>query len=261
MEALVTALIGVLGLAIGSFLNVVIYRVPRDESILFPASHCPMCGTTIRMRHNVPVLSWLLLKGKCAYCNESISVRYPLVEAGTGVLFVALTLYFGISIQLPAYLYLASVGVAVALIDVDMRRMPDAIVLPSYVVSLLLLLPAGAVEANWWRSERALIGMAAMLAIYFTIALAYPTFVPFGDVKVAGLVGLYLGWLSWAAIALGVLLSFVLAAASGSVAVVAGRPARAASLPLSGCLVAASVISLFAAAPLSSWYASLLPHI
>jgi leader peptidase (prepilin peptidase)/N-methyltransferase len=261
MPALLVVLIGVLGLVIGSFLNVVIYRVPRDESIVFPASHCPTCRTTIKMRHNVPVVSWLLLKGKCAYCDARIGVRYPLVEAGTAALFVALALYFGMTIQLPAYLYLAAVGIAVALIDVDMRRMPDAIVLPSYIVSLLLLLPAGAVEANWWRSERALIGMTAMLAIYFTIALAYPTYVPFGDVKVAGLVGLYLGWLSWGAVAVGVLLSFALAAASGPLVALNGRPARTAALPLGGCLVAATVITLFAAAPLSSWYGSLLPHI
>jgi leader peptidase (prepilin peptidase)/N-methyltransferase len=253
--------IGVLGLVIGSFLNVVIYRVPRDESVVAPASHCPNCDTAIKARHNIPVLSWLLLKGKCAYCREPISVRYPLVEAGTAALFVAITLRFGPSLQLPAYLYLVAVGVTLAMIDFDMQRLPDTIVLPSYVVGLLLLMPAGAVSADWSHALRALAGMAAMLAIYFALAVAYPTMVSFGEVKVAGLVGLYLGWLSWPAIALGVLLGFAFAGLSGTALTVShrGAAARPVALPLGLCVIAASAVSLFAAAPLSHWYGSLLP--
>jgi leader peptidase (prepilin peptidase)/N-methyltransferase len=255
----IVAVIGLLGLLIGSFLNVVIYRVPRDESIMFPASHCPSCDEPIKAWHNVPVFSWLLLKGKCAYCHEQISARYPLVEAGTAALFVAITLQFGLSLQLPAYLYLAAVGITLALIDFDMRRLPDTIVLPSYVVSLLLLMPAGAVAADWSQSARALAGMAALLAIYFALALAYPKVISFGEVKVAGLAGLYLGWLSWAAVLVGVLLGFVLVACGGTAVTVTNRvSARPAAVPLGLCVIAASVIALFAAAPLTDWYGSLL---
>jgi leader peptidase (prepilin peptidase) / N-methyltransferase len=255
----VVALIGLLGLAIGSFLNVVIYRVPRDESILFPASHCPNCDTEIKPRHNVPVFSWLWLKGKCAYCREPISARYPLVEAGTATLFVAITLEFDLSLQLPAYLYLAAVGITLAMIDFDMRRLPDTIVLPSYVVSLLLLMPAGAVDADWTQSGRALAGMVALLTIYFALAVAYPTMISFGDVKVAGLAGLYLGWLSWSAVFLGVLLGFALAGFGGTAAIVTNRAStRPAAVPLGLCVITASVIALFAAAPLTAWYGSLL---
>src|SRR4029453_5316417 len=103
---------GVLGLAVGSFLNVVIYRVPRDESLVSPGSHCPNCGHAVRNQHNVPVLGWLLLRGRCADCATPISARYPLVEAGTGALFVAVAPKFGWSWELPAYLYLAAVSVA-----------------------------------------------------------------------------------------------------------------------------------------------------
>src|SRR5579884_4281109 len=101
----------VLGLAIGSFLNVVIWRVPRGESVVRPGSHCPSCDAEISPRDNVPVVSWLLLRGRCRHCGAAISRRYPLVELATGVLFVALALRIGAHPSLPAYLYLAAVGV------------------------------------------------------------------------------------------------------------------------------------------------------
>src|SRR3954467_1310274 len=133
---------GLLGLAIGSFLNVVIHRVPRDESLVRPRSQCPQCGAAIRNRHNVPVFGWLLLRGRCADCRTPISVRYPLVEAGTAALFVAVAAKFGLTWALPAYLYLAAVAIALALIDLDVMRLPNAIVLPSYAVAAALLVPA-----------------------------------------------------------------------------------------------------------------------
>lgn len=252
-------IVGILGLAVGSFLNVVIYRVPREESIMYPASHCPTCGTAIKARHNVPVLAWLMLRGRCAECREHISLRYPLVEAGTATLFVAITLRFGLSVQLPAYLYLAAVGIVLAMIDFDMNRLPDTIVLPSYVVALLLLMPAGAVTADWTRSARALAGMAALLGMYFALTIAYPRLTSLGDVKVAGLVGLYLGWLSWSAIMIGALLSFVIAAGGGSAMAATHRAPRAIAVPLGLSLITATVLSVFIAAPLATWYGSLLP--
>jgi leader peptidase (prepilin peptidase)/N-methyltransferase len=249
--------IGALGLAIGSFLNVVIYRVPRDESIVSPGSHCPKCNAPIKGRHNVPVLSWLVLRGRCACCRVRISARYPLVEAATGVLFVAVTMRLGLTLQLPAYLYLAAIGVALTMIDFDVRRLPDSIVLPSYVITILLLVPAGAGGSGWWPAGRALIGMTALLAVYFALALAYPHGLGFGDVKLAGLLGLYLGWLSWGAVLIGVFGGFVLAALSG-MAVVASR--RAPRVILFGpCLIAAAGLALFVAAPTAGLYGSLLP--
>ena len=111
LVAFAAVLTGLLGLAVGSFLNVVIYRVPRQESIVKPGSHCPRCNEPIKGRHNVPLLSYLVLRGRCHACRSRISPRYPLVEAGTAALFVAITLRFGLTPQLPAYLYLAAVGI------------------------------------------------------------------------------------------------------------------------------------------------------
>ncbi|WP_448629394.1 prepilin peptidase [Cellulomonas soli] len=137
--ALTALLLLPLGLAVGSFLNVVIWRVPQGMSVVRPPSACPRCEHPIRGRDNVPVLSWLLLRGRCRDCRAPISIRYPLVETATGILFVASGLFAGPTWVLPALLYLVSITVALVLIDIDTRRLPDTIVLPSYLVTLALL--------------------------------------------------------------------------------------------------------------------------
>jgi leader peptidase (prepilin peptidase) / N-methyltransferase len=251
------ALIGLLGLAIGSFLNVVVYRVPRDESLLFPSSRCPNCSAAIKARHNVPVVGWLMLRGRCASCKARISMRYPIVEGGTAVLFVAITLRFGLSAQLPAYLYLSAIGVTLALIDFDVRRLPDSIVLPSYVVSVLLLMPAGAVDADWSSAQRAMFAMGALLTVYFALAIAYPHGVEFSDVKLAGLLGLHLGWLSWSTVVIGGFGGFVIGGVGGTAALATRRIDRGV-IPFAPCMIAASVLAFFITVPISSWYTSML---
>ncbi|MGX7680782.1 prepilin peptidase [Jatrophihabitans sp. DSM 45814] len=130
-----------LGLAIGSFLNVVIHRVPVAASLSSPPSHCPSCDHSIRTRHNVPVLGWLVLRGRCADCSVPISVRYPLVELGCGALFICVTVRLAALHQLaalPAFLYFTAAAIALALIDIDWHRLPNTIVLPSYPILALL---------------------------------------------------------------------------------------------------------------------------
>src|SRR6476659_5828930 len=134
--------IAILGLLVGSFLNVVIHRVPANESLSRPPSHCPACGHRIRNRHNIPVVGWLVLRGRCADCGVGISARYPLVELLTAVLFVAVTLRIIELDQLaalPAVLYFTAMGISLAVIDLDVGRLPNAIVYPSYVVLAFLL--------------------------------------------------------------------------------------------------------------------------
>ena len=250
--------IGVLGLLIGSFLNVVIYRVPREESILFPGSHCPNCEAPVRARHNVPVLGWLMLRGRCASCSEAISARYPLVEVGTAALFVAITIRFGLSAQLPAYLYLSAIGVTLAMIDFDVRRLPDSIVLPSYVVSVLLLMPAGAVSGDWWVATRSLLGMAALWTIYLVIALAYPNGMGFGDVKLAGVLGLYLGWLGWGALLVGGFGAFLIGGVGGGALIATGRASRTTAIPFAPCMIASAVLAVLVAVPIGHAYAAMV---
>src|SRR5262249_20268017 len=150
-----------LGLAIGSFLNVVIYRVPVGRSIMRPPSSCPQCRSSIRTRHNLPVVGWLMLRGRCADCSARISPRYPMIEALTGVAFVAVTIRLATLHQLallPALLYFTSIGVALSMIDIDWHRLPNAIVLPSYPIVGLLLVGASLAQSDASALVRALVG-------------------------------------------------------------------------------------------------------
>jgi leader peptidase (prepilin peptidase)/N-methyltransferase len=252
--------IGVLGLVIGSFLNVVIYRVPRDESIVRPGSHCPSCNAPVRGIHNIPVVGWLMLRGRCAKCTERISVRYPIVEATTAALFVAVTVHFGFSALLPAYLYFAAIGIALAAIDFDVQRLPDAIVLPSYVIGVVLLMPAGAVDDDWHAAARGLIAMTGLFALYFALALAYPGGMGFGDVKLAGLLGLYLGWVSWGSVVVATFGAFLLGGIAGGVLIAARRANHKSAIPFGPFMLAGAFVALFFAGTATDWYGQLLNH-
>ena len=247
---------GLLGLAVGSFLNVVIHRLPRDESLVRPGSHCPHCGSVVRNRHNVPVLGWLLLRGRCADCAAPISIRYPLVEAGTAALFVAVAAKFGLSPALPAYLYLAAIAVALALIDLDVMRLPDAIVLPSYLVAGALLGAAAVLGDDLAAIVRGVLAAAVLWVFYQLLALLGG--MGRGDVKLAPLLGLYLGWLGWSAVAVGAFAAFLIGGLVG-VALMATKLAnRKTRIPFGPYMLAGAFLAVFAAAPIADWYSSLL---
>ena len=243
------------GLAIGSFLNVVIYRVPAGESIVRPPSKCPNCGHEIRNRHNIPVLGWLMLRGKCYDCGNPISPRYPLVEAATGALFAVVTLDAGkLHWALPAYLYLAAAGIALAMIDFDHKRLPDKIVLPSYPVVAVLLTIGAAVNHNWSALERAAIGGAALYAFYFAVIFVYPAGMGFGDVKLAGILGALLAYISWGTLVVGAFGGFLLGAVVGAIILVAHRGDRKTQIPFGPFMIAATLAAIFVGAPIAHWY-------
>ncbi|MEV6492470.1 prepilin peptidase, partial [Actinoplanes sp. NPDC051633] len=251
-QPMLFGIVGLLGLAVGSFLNVVIHRVPRDESLVTPGSHCPACGSAVRNRHNIPVLGWLLLRGRCADCRAPISARYPLVEAGTAALFVAVAARFGLSWELPAYLYLAAIAIALAAIDLDVFRLPDAIVKPSYAVALALLISAAYLGDNWWAVARGLIAAATMWLFFRVVAIFGP--MGGGDIKLAPLLGFYLGWLGWGAVAIGAFAGFLLGGLAG-VLLMAVRLARFKSkIPFGPYMLAGAFVAVFAAAPIADWY-------
>jgi leader peptidase (prepilin peptidase) / N-methyltransferase len=250
-------IIGLLGLAIGSFLNVVIWRVPRGESVAHPPSHCPTCDAAISHRDNIPVVSWLLLRGHCRSCASPISVRYPLVEAATGALFVAFGIRFGIHAVLPAYLYIAAVGIALAMIDIDLLRLPDILTLPSYPVAIALLGVAAWVDDAPHAFVRALLGMAALAAFYGLVWLLYPAGMGLGDVKLAGVVGLYLAWLGWGPLFVGAFAAFLVGAVV-SVAIVSrsggGRKTR---VPFGPFMLVGLLIGIYAGHSLAHAYTHL----
>ena len=246
-----------LGLAVGSFLNVVIHRVPRGESVVRPPSRCPACGAGIAARHNVPVLGWLVLRGRCAGCGTRISVRYPLVELGTAVLFAALALRLDWP-DLPAFLYFGAIGIALAAIDLDCRRLPNAIVLPSYPVLAVLLAGSAWWQHDWWSLGRAVLGGVALFAFYLLLALAYPAGMGFGDVRLAGILGGVLAYLSWPALLIGAFAGFVLGAVTGVVILAARKGDRKTAVPFGPFMIAGALLAVFAADPLVRAYDQLL---
>lgn len=258
MTALTAVFSGLFGLLIGSFLNVVIWRVPRGESVVRPPSHCPSCDHEIRPRDNVPVLSWLLLRGRCRHCGARISARYPFVELGTGLLFAGVALSIGPHADLPAFLYLAAVGVALAMIDFDVKRLPDALTLPSYPVGIVLLGAAAAAGAGWWALERALIGMAVLYAFYFLLAVISPRGMGFGDVKLSGVLGLYLGWVGWGALAVGAFAAFAIGGLTSVALVLFAGAGRKTKIPFGPFMIAGAFLGIFAGEGLAHAYNSLL---
>ena len=177
-----------LGLLIGSFLNVVAYRLPRGESLLWPASHCPGCEQPIKPYDNVPVLSWLLLRGKCRNCATRISPRYPAIELLTAVAFAAVVFLNGVDKDLIWELPFAAMLIAVAGIDLEHRIIPNKVMLPSalYAVAVAIALRPDDL------AELAAAGAGAFL-FFLLAALAYPAGMGMGDVKLAGVMGLFLG--------------------------------------------------------------------
>ncbi|WP_432533510.1 prepilin peptidase [Kineococcus arenarius] len=258
LTGVLVALAGVIGLLTGSFLNVVVHRVPRGESVVSPPSACPRCGHVVRARDNVPVLSWVLLGGRCRDCRGPISWRYPVVELLTGAVFALVAWRVGISAALPAYLYLAGIAVALALIDLDVRRLPDVIVLPSYPVALLLLGVASAADGQWAALLRALTGAAVLFLVYAVLWFARPGGMGLGDVKLAGVLGLYLGWWGWDALVVGGFAAFFIGGLVSLPLVLAGGAGRKSSIPFGPCMLVAAVGALFVAEPVADWYLDLV---
>ncbi len=251
-----TALCALIGLLIGSFLNVVIYRVPRGESVNHPRSHCPGCNKEISPRDNIPVLSWLLLRGHCRHCGEPISMRYPAVELLTAIAFVAFAVKFGASWALPAYLYLAAIGIALAFIDFDTQRLPNVLTLPSYPIAAALLLLPAAIDGLWSDYLRAMAGGAILYAVYFIIVFIYPAGMGFGDVKLAGVLGIYLGWLGWGTLAVGGFLGFLLGGLGGIALILAGRGGRKTKIPYGPYMIVGAFLAIFVGQSIATWYTS-----
>lgn len=248
---LVAGLAGVLGLVIGSFLNVVAHRVPRGESVVNPPSACPHCGTEIRARHNVPVLGWLVLRGRCYDCGSPISARYPMVEVGTGALFALAGFRFADRpMLLAAYLAFAAVAVALALIDLDVHRLPNVIVLPSYpVLGVLLALGVGADGLL-----RAALGAVLLFGVFFLIAVAAPGGIGFGDVKLAGVVGGMTAALSWGAFLTGAFGGFLLGAIAGVLLMLGRRANRKTAVPFGPFMLLGAWASILGASGLGQAY-------
>ncbi|GAB2458660.1 prepilin peptidase [Xylanimonas ulmi] len=251
---------GLLGLLIGSFLNVVIWRVPRGLSVL-PRSACPHCAAPVRARDNVPVVSWLALRGRCRACRTPISVRYLVVEASTAALFAGAAALTGWSWTLPAALHLVAVGVALACIDLELRRLPDRVLGPASVVGVILLTlaawnPGG--PAQWTDLGRAGLGAGGLLAFYLVLVLVWPGGMGLGDVKLAGLLGGYLGWFGVGALVIGGFAAFLFGGAFAIGLLASGRARPGTGIPFGPWMLLGAAFGILAGEHLWAHYLALL---
>lgn len=258
VTVLFVLLIALLGLLIGSFLNVVIWRIPRGESIAQPPSACPGCEARIKPYDNIPVLSWLILRGKCRNCSQPISTRYPLIEATTAVLFGLSAWHFGLTWLLPAILFLAAISVALTMIDLDTHRLPNAIVLPAYPVTLVLLAVAALTAGHPGALLRAVIGGVILFTIYFVLLLIYPAGMGFGDVKLAGVLGMYLAYFGWGALAIGGFGAFLIGGLVSLVLLAARRVTRKSGIPFGPAMLLGAALGIIWGQPLWNAYLDLM---
>lgn len=264
LTSIVVVLAAVFGLLIGSFTNVVVWRVPRGESVVNPPSACPSCGARIRWYDNVPILSWLVLQGRCRNCATPISARYALIEALTAVLFASAAFRFthdsdtvgDLGVLLPI-LSLTAVGVALAFIDLDTHKLPNKIVLPAYpVVAVLVCFATLLMGWEWTSVIRAALGALILYILYFVLCVIGG--MGFGDVKLAGLLGISLGWLGWGYLIVGGFLPFVLGGLYAIVLLVLRRVGRKSGIPFGPWMILGWYLSLFVTEPLSAWYLTLI---
>lgn len=246
------------GLLVGSFLNVVIHRVPLGVSVVRPGSSCPSCSAPIRPRDNLPVVSWLLLRGRCRHCGAAISLRYPLIEIATAVLWGGLMWWTlvteGALALLPLLLVLGSAGVALTVIDLDHHRLPNAIVLPLYPVTVAGLALAGVLSGGWPLGGAAVGGALWLIIVGLPWLVSGGRGMGFGDVKLAPVLGATLGWWAVSSAVVGLLAAFLLGALVGVALMVAGRAGRRSALPFGPFLILGALIGLVLGEPLGEAY-------
>lgn len=244
-------LAGVSGLAIGSFLNVVIHRVPRGQSLVHPPSTCPACGARLRAIDNVPILSWLALRGRCHHCQAPISTQYPLVELATGVLFVLVTWLTPGGPLLVARLLLVAILIALFGIDLHHQILPNAITVPGTAVGFLFSLVG---PPGWLASA---LGIALGAGILYAIAAAYYLVrreegLGMGDVKMLAMIGAFLGW---KAVLVTLMLSSFAGAVVGAGLIAASRGGMRLALPFGTFLALGALAAMLTGDALIAWYA------
>ena len=244
-------LIFILGLIVGSFSNVCIYRIPRNESIVYPASHCPKCRSNISPKDNIPLLSYILLKGRCRNCKSKISIQYPVVEFLTGFIYLIIYLIYGLSIQTLIYIILSSALIIIAFIDLNEQIVPDVISLPGIVLGLIL-----SFFVSYISFVNSALGVLVGGGIILIIGLAGSAIfkkeaMGGGDVKLAAMIGAFLGWRY---IIISLFLGFFLGALAGIILILSKIKSREDVVPFGPFIVLGSFITLLWGEKIVSWY-------
>lgn len=257
MELILGAAVAALGLAFGSFATVLVARVPEGRNFAQGRSGCPKCGTAIAAYDNIPVVSWVLLRGKCRHCKEPIAAIYPLIELAVATLVLATYLIWGVSWTSLLLTYLAIVTVALFVIDLKHRRLPHSLVLPSYPVVIVLMAIAWLTgESNSWWS--ALIGLLSLGGLYGLLWFFYPKGMGFGDVTTAGLLGLVLGYLGLESVAVGGISGPLIGGLVVIVLVLAKRVGRSSAIPYGPALISGAWLGIFAGPSIADAYLALV---
>lgn len=261
MQVTTGVAVGLFGLVIGSFLNVVITRVPEGRSIVRPRSACPSCGIEILSTDNIPVVSYIALRGRCRGCQAPIGIQYPLVEAGCAILWLVALWRFGFGWDFALAAVLLAALLALAVIDAQVQRLPNPIVLTTFVVGVVLMVAASVAMGEWGRFWGAAIASVVSFAVFYLIAflggLAFGrTAMGMGDVKLSAVLGLYLGWFGAAFVIIGFFLGFLTGALGGVVLIAIGRAERREPIPFGVYLAIGTFLALLVAGPLTSWYRS-----
>ena len=253
MTGALVALGVALGLVIGSFANVVAYRVPLGRSVVSPPSACPACGHRIRVRDNVPVLSWLLLRGRCRDCGAPISPRYPLVEAATAGLFAGVPLVVAPA-AVPAYWLATAAGVTLTLTDLDHKRIPNRILFPAIAAGTALLGVAAIAEGDGAAFLRALGGGIGYFALLFVVALAARGGFGYGDVKLAFLLGEFTGFVSWASVVVAAFAAFLLGGVVSIALLITGNADRKSAIPFGPAMIVGATVAVVWGDAIADWY-------
>jgi len=254
MIGLVAGIAGLFGLAFGSFMNVVAYRVPLGRSVVNPPSACPACDSPIRPRDNLPVVSWVLLRGKCRDCGGKISARYPVVEALTGLLFVVTVLIIGVAWVLPAYLWFAAVTMVLILTDLDHKRIPNRILYPGTVVGLVLLAGGALFDGGAGDLGRGALGGVFYFSGLFVLALIARGGFGFGDVKLAFMLGLFLAFQGWEHLLVGIFLAFFIGGVVAIALLLTRKKGRKDAVPFGPSLVLGAWIGIAYGLEIAEWY-------
>lgn len=239
------------GLAFGSFATVVAWRVPRGESIVQPGSHCPLCNTPVKPYDNIPIVSYIVLRGRCRHCRATFGVRYVLTEVAVAALFVAVALRLGSRWLIPAYCLLCLALVILTDIDLEHRRLPVAVVYPAVLLGGALLVVAAAGVHDWGALLRAAIAGVGATVAFGLIFVVSRGGMGFGDVRLAGLCGMFLGFLGWRFVAVGFLGAALLAGLVAVALIVSGKVGRKSQVPYGPFLAAGTMIGVLAGSPIA----------
>jgi leader peptidase (prepilin peptidase)/N-methyltransferase len=243
-----------LGLILGSFGNVVIARVPCGASLWPPRNTCPRCGTTTRSYDNIPVVSWVVLRGRCRACEEAISVEHPLVEIACGLLFAVTGWRFGLTWALPGLLLFVWLLVVVAVIDLHTRRIPNRLTYPLIPALLVLLTTAALLEGTPWVAVRVVVAGLVSFGLLLVMALINPRGMGMGDVKLAAFIGLGLGYVGWWHVWLGLFLGFLGGGVIAALLLARGLRTRKDHIPFGPWLAAGAIVALLIGQPIIDTY-------